>query len=148
MRTKDKEKVKNALLEQETKVRVGCFTFRLRPLTLAQIWEMGVYANDIKNPEWGANDKVNVMQELIKHANDAKLMCEIFIVCTFRKKIWRWLWRSYLRKRLTVLHFNELLRFIGQSFNANFFLTSITFLSQTKIMTEPTTIAHGQQSEE
>ncbi len=148
MKTTDKEKVRNALLEQEVMIKVGWRTFRLRPLTLAQIWEMGVFANDIKEAEWGATDRINVLQEMFKHSSDAKSMCEIFIVCAFRKKVWRRFWGGYLRKRLTVMHFNQLLHFMSMSFNANFFLTSITFLGQTKIMTEPTTTARGQQSEE
>lgn len=148
MKTVDKEKIKDTLLEQSVKIKIGWRTFHLRPLTLAQIWEMGVFANDMKSADWNATDKVNVIHELFKHAKDARLMCEIFIVCAFRNKFWRKIWGAYIRKRLTVIHFNELLRFIGSSFNANFFLTSITFLSQTKIMTEPTTTARGQQSEE
>ena len=145
MRTADKATTADILLEKPMKVRVGWKTFTLRPITLGQIWEMGVFANDIKEPDWADGTKVNIIQELFKHSNDAKLMCEIFIVCAFRKKIWRKVWGRYIRKRLTVLHFNELIKFISNSFNANFFLTSITFLSQTKKMTEATTTARGQQ---
>lgn len=113
-----------------------------------QIYEMSVFANDIKQPTWNDGDKVNVIGETIVHGNDARLMCEVFIVCAFRKEWKRRLWRHYIRKHLDIYAFNELIKFIGQSFNANFFLTSITFLTQAIVMTEPQTTLRGQQSEE
>ena len=74
-------------------------------------------------------------------------MSEIFIVCAFRKKWARKVWGRYIRKHLGIMAFNELVKFISGSFNANFFLTSIIFLTQTKIMTEPKTTPRGQQSD-
>lgn len=119
--------------------------FCVKPLTLSQIYEMGVYANEMKPGDWQENDKVNVLQEIFKHHNDARLMCEVFIVCAFRKRFMRWLFGRYVRKHLNIVSFNELIKFIATSFNANFFLTSITFLTQTKTITEPRTTPHGQQ---
>lgn len=148
MKTEEKKQTADILLETSAKIKVGLFTFTIAPLTLAQIWEMSVYANDITTPEWQDGDKVNILHELFKHGNDAKLMCEIFLVCVFRKKFWRKIWGGYIRHRLNITQFNLLVRYISVSFNANFFLTSITFLSQTKRITEPTTTVHGQQSEE
>ena len=113
-----------------------------------QIYEMGVFANEIPETTWKEGDKVNLIQKLFERSNDARLLCEIFIVCAFRKKWARKLWGKYIRRHLDIISFNELIKFISGSFNANFFLTSITFLTQTKIMTEPTTTRLGQQSEE
>ena len=146
MKTTDKQKVADTLLEKPKKIKVGMFTFKAYPLTLAQIYEMGVFANQIKSADFKDGDKVNVMQELIKHSNDARLMQEVFIVCLFRKKWKRRLFRMYLKKRLTILHFSEIVKFLSSSFNINFFLTSITFLTQAKVMTEPKTTPLGQQS--
>lgn len=149
MTTDEKEIVAKTLTEDSTKITVGKFRFTLRPITLSQIYEMSVLANDIKPADWGDGTKVNVLHELLKHGKDANIMCEIFIVCAFRKKIWRKIWGRYIHKRLDILAFNQLIRYLSTSFNANFFLTSITFLTQTKIMTEPrTTTRHGQQSGE
>ncbi len=113
-----------------------------------QIYEMGVFANDIQAPSWKDGEKINIIQKLFERNKDAMLMCDIFIVCAFRKKWVRRLWGRYIRKNMDIISFNELIKFISSSFNANFFLTSITFLTQTKIMTEPITTRHGQQSEE
>lgn len=148
MRTIDKKKVAAVLKEERTKIKVGWFTFRPRPLTLCQIYEMGVYANQIKEADFNEGDKVNNLNELIKHSEDARQMCEIFIICTFRKAWARRIWGRYIRKHLDILAFNQLIMYISSSFNANFFLTSIIFLTKTKVMTEPKTTPHGQQSEQ
>lgn len=148
MKTIDKKKVAAVLKEERTKIKVGWFTFRPRPLTLCQIYEMGVYANQIKEADFNEGDKVNNLNELIKHSEDARQMCEIFIICTFRKAWARRIWGRYIRKHLDILAFNQLIMYISSSFNANFFLTSIIFLTKTKVMTEPRTTPHGQQSEQ
>lgn len=148
MKTEDKEKVAKALCEAAIHIKVGRLSFKVKPLTLMQIYEMGVFANDMPKPSWHGGDKINIIQKMFERNEDARLMCEIFIVCAFRKKKWRWLWGKYIRKHLDIIAFNELIKFISGSFNANFFLTSITFLTQTKIMTEPRTTPLGQQSEE
>ena len=148
MKTSDKEKVAKTLSEASVKIKVGKFRFKVKPLTFMQIYEMGVFANDIKDPTWKEGDKLNIVALLLKHSDSARLMSEIFIVCAFRKRWARRIFGRYIRKHLDIIAFNELIKFLSTSFNANFFLTSITFLTQTKIMTEPKTTPHGQQSEQ
>lgn len=148
MKTSEKKHVAETLMEKSTKIKVGRFSFEVKPLTFMQIYEMAAVANDIKKPSWKPGDKINVLQETIAHGNDARLMCEIFVICAFRKTWKRCLWRRYITKRLNVNAFNDLIHFVSHSFNVNFFLTSITFLTQTIAMTEPTTTRHGQSSEE
>ena len=52
MKTNDKTQVAETLREQPTKIKVGWFAFNVKPLTLMQIYEMSVFANDIKKPTW------------------------------------------------------------------------------------------------
>ena len=144
MKTSDKEKIAKTLAEASVKIKVGMFYFRVKPLTFMQIYEMGVFGNAIKKPTWKEDDKLNIIPFLFEHSETAHLMSEIFIVCAFRKKWARKIWGRYIRKHLDVMAFNELVKFIGGSFNTNFFLTSITFLTQMKIMTEPKTTPRGQ----
>lgn len=145
MNTTEKEAVAQTLREQPAWIKVGRMRFRVKPLTLCQIYELGVFANDMTAGTWGEDDKINIIQELIAHHKDARLMCEIFLVCAFRKRLPRWFFGRYIRKNLTIVDFNNLIQFIAKSFNANFFLTSITFLTRTKIMTEPKTTPRGRQ---
>nr|DAT65485.1 MAG TPA: hypothetical protein [Caudoviricetes sp.]DAU17250.1 MAG TPA: hypothetical protein [Caudoviricetes sp.] len=144
MKTSDKEKIAKTLAEASVKIKVGMFYFRVKPLTFMQIYEMGVFGNAIKKPTWKEDDKLNIIPFLFEHSETAHLMSEIFIVCAFRKKWARKIWGRYIRKHLDIMAFNELVKFIGGSFNTNFFLTSITFLTQMKIMTEPKTTPRGQ----
>lgn len=149
MNKQDKEKIANALSERSKWIRVGLIPIKIRPLTLSQIYDMGAAANDVNGDDLQTEDKVNIIAVLMKHAKDAKAMQDVFLVCAFRKKWKRWFFGRYLRNRLTVEHFNILLTIIATTFNANFFLTSIIFLSQTKIVTEPNpTTPLGQSSEE
>lgn len=148
MKTSDKEKVAKTLAEASVKIKVGKFRFRVKPLTLMQIYEMGVFGNAIKEPTWKKGDNVNIIPILFRHSETARLMSEIFILCAFRKKWARKIWGRYIRKHLDIMAFNELVKFISGSFNANFFLTSIIFLTKIKIMTEPKTTPLGQQSEQ
>lgn len=147
MKTSDKEKVAKTLAEASVKIKVGKFRFRVKPLTFMQIYEMGVFGNAIKGPTWKEGDNVNIIPILFRHSETARLMSEIFIVCAFRKKWVRKIWGRYIRKHLDIMAFNELVKFISGSFNANFFLTSIIFLTKMKIMTEPKTTPLGQQSD-
>ena len=144
MKTSDKEKIAKTLAEASVKIKVGMFYFRVKPLTFMQIYEMGVFGNAIKKPTWKEDDKLNIIPFLFEHSETAHVMSEIFIVCAFRKKWARKIWGRYIRKHLDIMAFNELVKFIGGSFNTNFFLTSITFLTQMKIMTEPKTTPRGQ----
>lgn len=148
MKQEEKQKVSNALSEASMMMKVGLLRIRIRPLTLAQIFDMGAAANDINSDDLQQMDKVNIIAVLMKHYQDARAMQQVFLVCAYRKKWKRWLFGKYIKPRLTVDHFSKLLTIIASTFNANFFLTSIIFLSQTKIMTEPNqTTAHGQSSE-
>lgn len=148
MKTNEKKITAEVLAEKPAKIKVGIFNLKIKPLTLIQIYEMSVYANDIKKLDIKGNESFNIIAQLIEHGNDAQLMCKVFTVCAFRKTWKRWLWGRYIRKHLDILAFNELIKFISRSFNANFFLTSITFLTQVTMMTEPSTTPRGQQSGE
>lgn len=149
MKTEDKERVSEALNEKAHKIKVGWLTFKMKPLTLSQIYEMGAVAAMVDASDLKSKDKVNVISEMILHHNDAKAMQDVFLVCLFRSHLKRKLFRRYILKRLTVSKFQELINIISRSFEVNFFLTSIIFLSQTKAITEPNpTTALGQWSEE
>ena len=149
MKTEDKRSTADVLTEKPIWIKVGKLRFKARPLTLAQIYEMGAIANDINADGLQEKTRIQVLAELIAHHNDAKIMGEVFIVCLFRSRFCRTLFRPYIKHRLTITVFQQLMTYIAKSFNANFFLTSIIFLRQTTTMTEPKQMtAHGQLSEE
>lgn len=148
MKAADKENVSRTLKEEPIVIRIGLLRCSIKPLTLNQIYEIGVHANNIKPIEVSEDGRINILQQMIEHGNDARILCNIFVICAYRKKIWRKILGKYLLKRLKMEHVKKLIQFLSGSFDVNFFLTSITFLKQIKKMTEPSTTPHGQLSEE
>jgi hypothetical protein len=149
MKTKEKKATADALTERSVWVRVGLLPIMLRPLTLGQIFEMGEYVNDLDVEGIDMKKKMNVVAEMLTKFRNAPLMQETFMVCAYRRRWKRWLFRRYILKRLTVRHFSKVIEVLTNAYTANFFLTSIIFLHQTKTMTEPKqTTPLGQQSEE
>ena len=146
MKSEEKREVANTLSEKGIWVRVGFLPFRLRPITLAQIYEMGAIANDINADGLEEKKKIKILAETIAHYNDARIMSKVFVICLFRSLLMRFLFGWYIRHNLTMREYEKLITFESTSFNINFFLTSIIFLKKTTTMTNPNlTTAHGQQ---
>lgn len=146
MKTEEKIDVYDALAEKGIWVWVGHIPFYLRPMTLAQIYEMGSVANDINADNIEEKKKVKILAETIAHYRDARIMQRVFIICLFRSMLMRILFGWFIRHNLTLREFEKLIMFETKSFNVNFFLTSIIFLKKTVTMTNPTqTTARGQQ---
>lgn len=149
MKTTDKKKTADALTEKSIWIWVGLLPICLSPLTFGQIYEMGEFVNDLDTEGLDLERKMNVVAEMLSKYKNAPLMQEIFMVCAFRRRWKRSLFRRYILKRLTVRHFQSVITVITESYTANFFLTSTIFLHQTKPMTEPKpTTPLGQPSEE
>ncbi|MBR5950318.1 MAG: hypothetical protein IKZ87_02680 [Actinomycetaceae bacterium] len=145
METADKERVHSTLTEKPVKIKVGKLTFKLRPLTLAQIYEIGAIGNELSDDDLGSKDKVKVLAEVIAHYKDAKVMQDMFIAALLPGKIKRFLFKRYVLKRLTVTVFNEFVAYVSRSLDVNFFLTSIIILRKTVEITNPSeTTALGQ----
>ena len=146
MKSEEKREVANTLSEKGIWVRIGFLPFQLRPITLAQIYEMGAIANDINADGLEEKKKIKILAETIAHYNDARIMSKVFIICLFRSLLMRFLFGWYIRHNLTMREYEKLITFESTSFNINFFLTSIIFLKKTTMMTNPNpTTAHGQQ---
>ena len=146
MKSEEKREVANTLSEKGIWIRIGVLPFRLRPITLAQIYEMGAIANDINADGLEEKKKIKILAETIAHYNDARIMSKVFIICLFRSLLMRFLFGWYIRHNLTMREYEKLITFESTSFNINFFLFFIIFLKKTTTMTNPNpTTAHGQQ---
>ena len=146
MKSEEKREVANTLSEKGIWIRIGFLPFRLRPITLAQIYEMGAIANDINADGLEEKKKIKILAETIAHYNDARIMSKVFVICLFRSLLMRFLFGWYIRHNLTMREYEKLITFESTSFNINFFLTSIISLKKTTTMTNPNpTTAHGQQ---
>ena len=146
MKSEEKREVADTLSEKGIWIRIGFLPLRLRPITLAQIYEMGAIANDINADGLEEKKKIKILAETIAHYNDARIMSKVFVICLFRSLLMRFLFGWYIRHNLTMREYEKLITFESTSFNINFFLTSIIFLKKTTTMTNPNPMtAHGQQ---
>lgn len=149
MKTTEKKMTADALTERSMLMRIGLLPILLRPLTLGQIYEMGEFVNDLDVDGLDGKEKMNLFAEMLLKYKNVPMMQETFLVCAYRSRWKRWLFRRYILKRLTAGHFRKVIDYTSSTYTANFFLTSIIFLHLTKQMTEPKqTTPHGQQWEE
>lgn len=139
MKATDKKKTADALTERSTWMRIGWLPIRLRPLTLGQIYEMGEFVENLQAEGLDLNNdkRFNLVAEMLTRYESAQLMQEAFMITAYRRRWARKLFRKYILKRLTIRKFQPVLGVITDSYAANFFLTSIIFLHQTKPITEP-----------
>lgn len=146
MNTADKERVHSTFTEKPIDIKIGMFTFKLRPLTLSQIYKLGAIGNELSSDDdLGSKDKVKVIAEVIAHYKDAKVMQDMFVAALLPGRVKRFLFKRYVLKRLTVSVFNEFIAYVSQSVDVNFFLTSIIILRKTVEITNPSqTTALGQ----
>lgn len=149
MDKKEKKKTADVLTEKSRWIRIGWLFFILRPVTLGQIYEMGEQVEDMEIGDLSLNNRMNTIAEMAAHHKNAPKLQKIFLICLFRTRLMRFLFGWFIKHRLTPKHINILIESLTVSYSANFFLTSIIFLRQTKTLTEPRqTTALGQQSEE
>ncbi len=149
MNATEKKKTADALTERTVWTHIGLLPIRLRPLTLGQIYEMGEYVDKMEGDGLELEKKFNMAAEMLARYKSAEMMQETFLICAYRRRWARRLFRGYILHRLTIRKFQKALAVITDAFSANFFLTSIIFLHKTKPMTEPKqTTHHGQPLEE
>jgi len=141
MTKEEKGRVVSTLGEKGQWIRVGVMVFHMKPLSLYQIYELGEAVNDISDddiPQIG-----NVLAGTLKHHKDAKAILDACMVCLTRKSWKRKVFGRYVKRRITQPIWEKIMAHIIQSFSGNFFLTSIAFLTRTKMMTEPQETPRG-----
>lgn len=116
--------------------RIGLLWFKVRHLTLAQIHDMGKYIEGL-HAECLDGKRLRVYAEVFARYDDARLMQDICISCIFRSQWMRFLFGWYIRRKLTLTKYQELLEYVLEGLDANFFLTSIISLKRTAKLTEP-----------
>jgi len=137
------------LLERPRKVKIGWRMFKVHPLTLAQIYEMGAIVEGIEGLD--LHGEVNVIVETLRRFRDMERIQRLVMVMLFRNKRKRWWWRRYIKRHLTIDVYQNVLETGMATFKAAFFLTSITFLKGVQDVTKTTNTAevtaHGGSSE-
>lgn len=123
----DNERVRDTLLENGFKMRVGVLPIMVKPLTLAQVQEIGALSGGL-GAEWDELKEMRFADGLSNLAENGDLISEICLVILFRSQRKRWLFGNYIRKRLTSEHYKELMGWLYRTFDFGFFLTSLVFM--------------------
>lgn len=131
----DNEKVKDTLLENGFKMRFGILPIRVKPLTLAQVQEIGVLAGGL-----GTNDdelkEMQFADGLSDLAKYGDLINDICLIILFRSQSKRGILGNFIKKRLTSDHYKKLMGWLYQTFDFGFFLTSLVFMRGIKTKTK------------
>lgn len=131
----ENEKVKDTLLEKGFKMRFGILPIMVKPLTLAQVQEIGVLAGGL-----GTNDdelkEMQFADGLSDLAKYGDLINEICLIILFRSQSKRGLLGNFIKKRLTSDHYKKLMGWLYQTFDFGFFLTSLVFMRGIKTKTK------------
>lgn len=127
--------------EKPRLIRFGFLFFMMKPLTLAQIWEVGsvLEGQEIKP----VNGDVNVMAEMLERVDNIKAAQEIALIMLFRSRLKRTLFGWFVRSRLTMGRYQKMMEYYLMTLRAAFFLISITSLKGVKEMTKRTNTAEA-----
>lgn len=148
MDSSEKERTHLMVSERGKWFRVGLLFFKVKPITLGQIYELGSFVEKL-DAEGLDGKRLRLYAEVFSRYDNALLMQHIYLITAFRSNWKRLLFGWYIKKRLTLEKYAEMLDFMFENLDANFFLTSIISLKRTTRMTEPrSTTARGQSSEE
>lgn len=126
MNKNEEKSTAGAITEKPIFVFFGMIPFLVRPMTLAQIWQIGEKIGDIE--EINIEGEFNPYQKVFSMFKDVKNANEITPIIVFRSRLMRKIFGRFIRKRMTMKKYNELLQYASLSFDASFFLQSITFL--------------------
>lgn len=136
MENKVAKQTSETIIEKPIFIHIGLFYFLVRPITLAQIWELGGVVDDIHNID--PQEKIMPFAKLVEMHKDIELCAEASLVMIFRSSWKRKLWGWYIKRRIRSEHFVELINYTIQTFRPAFFLTSLISLKGISQMTTST----------
>lgn len=147
------ERTVEAFAERPIIVFFGCIPFIVRPITLTQIWEIGNVVKDMAQIEREKIEKImSDVAAVLSYSNEGVNIGNIIVLFMFRSSWMRWLFGSYVKKRLTVKRHKKIQNFMARTMDPAFFLSTIIFLRGIAELTKPTNTAEvivpGPQSAE
>lgn len=105
---------------------IGCLPFRMKPLTLNQIWQIGELVQ--KCDKIDLQGEFYAIERMLESYTDIKILQDVVVKAIFRGSLARFLLGWYIRKKTTMKTYQRVISFCAMSFNAPFFFQSMTFL--------------------
>lgn len=127
----------DTITEKPLWLLIGLLPIRVRPMTLAQIWEIGENVSKVK--EIDIEGTFNPYQKMFSMWSDAKQINAIVPLILFRSRWARFLFGRYVKKRMTMKRYKAIIEYAALSFDATFFLTNMSFLRGCKETTKTNT---------
>lgn len=129
----------DVLTEKPKYMRFGLLFFCLKPMTMAQIYEIGGLVE--KTEGINLEGEINPIVEMLSRYEDVETCTQVAITMLFRSRIMRKLFGWYVRRHMTMNRYQEIIEFGAITFRAGFFLTSFSFLRGAKETTKMTNTA-------
>lgn len=133
---KDNNSTATAFTESGTWVKFGWIPFRLRPLTLAQIWEIGEEVSKCGMLDLAGS--FNAIEVMLSRHEDVRRLQRVIVIALFRSRAMRRLLGWWVRRTTTMARYERVIDFCARSFSAPFFFRSMTFLRGAKDVTTNT----------
>lgn len=133
------KKTADVLTEKPIIIRFGLLFFVVRPMTMAQIYEIGAIVEKTEGID--LNGDFNPIVKMLQSYKDIKTCSEVATTMVFRNRLMRKLFGWYIKHHLTMARYQRIIEFGAITFRAAFFLTSFSFLKGTKEVTKMTNTA-------
>lgn len=135
------KKTSDVLTEKPIVVRFGLLFFVIRPMTMAQIYEIGSIVEKTEGLELEGD--FNPIVKMLESYKDIKICSEVACVMMFRSIWMRKLFGWYVKHQMTMARYQKIIEFGAITFRAAFFLTSFSFLKGTREVTKMTNTAEA-----
>lgn len=129
----DEKKTSDVLTEKGVWIKFGLLPLHIKPLNLSQIWEIGEIVSKCEVVE--LSGKFNAIEKMLAYHDELKNLQEIVIKAVFRGSVARFLLGRYIKSKTTMNVYKQIIAFCAQSFDAQFFFQSMTFLRGAKEVT-------------
>ena len=133
------QKTADVITEKPKYMRFGLLYFVLRPMTMAQIYEVGALVEKTEGID--LQGEFNPIVEMLSRYRDVDTCSKVATIMLFRSRLMRTLFGRYVRHHMTMNRYKEIIEFGAITFQAGFFLTSFSFLRGTKETTKMTNTA-------
>lgn len=141
-------KTADVITEKPMWIRFGLLYFLMKPMTMAQIYEVGAIVEKTEGID--LKGEFNPVVEMLSRYEDVNTCSQVAVTMLFRSRIMRKVFGRYVRHNMTMTHYKRIIEFGAITFQAGFFLTSFTFLRGAKETTKMTNtaeaIVHGDSS--
>lgn len=133
------KKTSDVLTEKPIIVRFGLLFFVIRPMTMAQIYEIGAIVEKTEGIDLEGD--FNPIVKMLQSYKDIEVCSKVIVVMAFRSSWMRKLFGWYIKHHLTMERYQKIIEYGAITFHAAFFLTSFSFLKGTKEVTKTTNTA-------